>query len=70
MNTVMTQQYNREFFKQSVALPLGWLWKGVWVALLLSIFALVYMNFSIRVDTIKLNNARQYHQALIAKKDQ
>lgn len=37
------------------AYSLVWLWQVLWVALVVSMFAIVYLSFSIRVGTSRLN---------------
>lgn len=45
-----------------------WLWQCLWLALIVSLFALIYLNFSIRVNTAKLNSLmRQSMQLQVAR---
>lgn len=68
-NTVITRRYSVEFFEYVEKILLNWFWKIVWVALILSLFISVYLNFSIRVSTVKLNSVREEHQLLIMQRD-
>ena len=51
------------------ALGFDWLWRCVWLLLITSLFALVYLNFSIRVGTAKLNVLMGENARLMTAKD-
>tara|TARA_B100001989_G_scaffold249574_2_gene225106 strand:- start:1972 stop:2298 length:327 start_codon:yes stop_codon:yes gene_type:complete len=50
-------------------LGLDWLWRCVWLLLIISLFALVYLNFSIRVGTARLNALMGESSRLMMVKD-
>lgn len=52
MNRVMTEQSD---WSAEEAYSLAWIWQALWLILVVSMFAIVYMSFSIRVGTSKLN---------------
>ena len=56
MNRVIADvKVERADWSMEEAYSLAWIWQVLWVVLVISMFAIVYLNFSIRVGTSRLN---------------
>ena len=57
------------YWESGQALGFEWFWRVTWFLLVVSLFGLVYLNFSIRVNTSKLNALMSENTRLMMVKD-